>query len=150
MTQSRARPLAAHGLSFVLFSIGLVGLFVQAAHRRARRDVQLASFPGTIANAVSLTAHAGFGQLLFPYDDEAGMRRKLSGLRFRLDPRTGAIVAQDGAGDVDRNIEEANRSALLQRDVSLTGSGYEIEPLEPHRPLSSPYDEMKNPHDLEA
>jgi hypothetical protein len=30
---------------------------------------------------------------LAPYDDEHGLKEKLDGLRFRLDKRTGAIVA---------------------------------------------------------
>lgn len=30
-----------------------------------------------------------------PYDDTESMKRKLGGLRFRLDERTGAILAED-------------------------------------------------------
>ena len=42
-----------------------------------------------------MTAHSGFGELLYPYDDKATMRRKLANLRFSLDQRTGAIVADE-------------------------------------------------------
>jgi hypothetical protein len=89
------RPLAAHALSAILLGIALAGLYVHISHRRARRNLLLTTPPGSIASTVALTSRSGFGELLLPYDDEATIRRKLAGLRFHLDPRTGAILADD-------------------------------------------------------
>lgn len=61
----------------------------------------LAAPPGSIAAVVSLTSRSGFGDLLLPYDDEKTLERKLGGLRFRLDKRTGAIVADDDGTERD-------------------------------------------------
>jgi hypothetical protein len=55
----------------------------------------LTSRPGSIAAIVSLTARSGFGELLVPYDDDRSIAQKLEGLTFRIDRRTGAIVADD-------------------------------------------------------
>lgn len=45
-----------------------------------------------------MTSRSGFGELLLPYDDERRMRANLTGLKFGLDPRTGAIVAEEEPG----------------------------------------------------
>lgn len=47
-----------------------------------------------------MTARSGFGDLLLPYDNEAIMEKKLQGLWFRLDKRSGAIVADDAFTDL--------------------------------------------------
>ena len=94
------RPLAAHVLSAILLAIALAGLFVHISHRRARRNLWLTAPPGSIAATVALTSRSGFGELLLPYDDEATIRRKLTGRKFYLDQRTGAILADD---DWDEN-----------------------------------------------
>jgi hypothetical protein len=60
-----------------------------------RCNLHLTAAPGTIASAVALTSHSGFGELLYPYDDDETLRQKLAHLRFSLDPRTGAIVADE-------------------------------------------------------
>jgi hypothetical protein len=74
----------------------------------------LTSPPGTIASIVALTAHSGFGELLLPYDDTATMRRKLAGLRFRLDQRTGAIVAEEAnEGEYVRMGPDDTKMSLL-------------------------------------
>jgi len=45
-----------------------------------------------------MTSRSGFGELLLPYDDERRMRTNLTGLKFHLDPRTGAIIAEEEPG----------------------------------------------------
>ena len=66
-------------------------------HFRQRRDIDIPHPPGSIASAVALTSHSGFGELLAPYDNEAALSRALAPLRFCLDRRTGAIVVDDTA-----------------------------------------------------
>jgi hypothetical protein len=53
----------------------------------------LAAPPGSLASAIALTSRSGFGVRLVPYDDELALKEKLNDLRFRLDERTGAILA---------------------------------------------------------
>lgn len=82
-----------------MFVVGVV-------HRQIRRGVFLAAPPGSIASAVALTSHSGFGMFLVPYDTETGIATKLTPLRFRIDGRTGAIVATDAPGyDFSRGDE---------------------------------------------
>ncbi|KAJ7673447.1 hypothetical protein B0H17DRAFT_947234 [Mycena rosella] len=88
-------PLPAHILAFLLFASGFLGVFLQLINRRQRRNLFLATLPGTVAGALALTARSGFGDLLLPYDDVATIEKKFDGLRFRLDKRTGAIIADD-------------------------------------------------------
>lgn len=90
--------LPAHLLSSLMFLIGIAGLIVHLLHARSRRKLWLTSPPGSIASIVSLTSRSGYGELLLPYDDESRMRSRLSGLKFHLDQRTGAIVAEEGRG----------------------------------------------------
>ena len=78
--------------------VGIVGIVVHYLHRRTRRKLWLTSPPGSIASIVSLTSRSGFGELLLPYDDERRMQNNLAGLTFRLDQRTGAIVAEEDFG----------------------------------------------------
>lgn len=66
-------------------------------HFRRRRDIYIPHHPGTIGSVVALTSHSGFGELLMPHDNQEGLSRALAPLRFRLDPRTGAIVVDDAA-----------------------------------------------------
>ncbi|KAL0062545.1 hypothetical protein AAF712_010584 [Marasmius tenuissimus] len=88
-------PIPAHGMALNMVLIGLIGLAVQIVHRRQRKQLHLAAPPGTIASVMALSSHSGFGQLLMPYDSEEKMQNKLSGLRFQLDKRTGALIADD-------------------------------------------------------
>lgn len=82
-------------------------------HRHTRRNLWLTSPPGSIAAIVSLTSRSGFGELLVPYDDVKSMKEKLSGLRFRLDRRTGAILADDnGTGDLSMGPDDSMMSLL--------------------------------------
>jgi hypothetical protein len=75
--------------------VAFVGLVLHFLHFRQRRDIYLAHCPGSVASSVALTAHSGFGQLLLPYDDPAGLSRALAPFRFSLDRRTGAIIVDD-------------------------------------------------------
>lgn len=75
--------------------VGILGLVVQSLHRRQRLKLFFATPPGSIASTVALTSRSGFGVRLFPFDDETTIEKKLDGLRFSLDKRTGAIVAED-------------------------------------------------------
>jgi hypothetical protein len=70
---------------------------VHFMHFRQRRDISLAHPPGSIASAMALTSHSGFGELLMPYDNSPAFSRALASLRFCLDKRTGAIVVDDSA-----------------------------------------------------
>jgi len=90
-------PLAAHVLAAVCMGMASVVLVIHFMHFRQRRSVYLAHCPGSIASAVALTAHSGFGELMLPYDDEAALSRALAPLRFCLDRRTGAIVVDDSS-----------------------------------------------------
>ncbi|KAG7442199.1 uncharacterized protein BT62DRAFT_922821 [Guyanagaster necrorhizus] len=103
--------LPGHALALLLFVIGFIGTFLHIINRRQRRHLFIASPPGSIGGIVSMTSHSGFGQLLVPYDSEESIERKLKGLRFRLDKRTGAIVAEDD--DVGEYEADGDGVALL-------------------------------------
>ncbi|CAA7266310.1 unnamed protein product [Cyclocybe aegerita] len=91
-------PLPAHILACILIFTGIGGISIQVILRNKRKKLLLAAPPGSIAAVVALTARSGFGELLLPYDDELTLERKLDGLRFRLDRRTGAILAEEDDG----------------------------------------------------
>ncbi|KAI3611371.1 hypothetical protein WG66_002222 [Moniliophthora roreri] len=143
-------PIPGHVLALIMFMIGCIGIFLHIIHRRQRKGLFLASPPGTIAATMSITSHSGFGQLLMPYDKEEILRDKLSGLRFRLDRRTGALVADDAPvsfGTMKQNRDEAMMSLLggheksevgnsSSRAASEAASGY--PPWQPH--YKTPYD----------
>ncbi|KAF8131280.1 hypothetical protein K438DRAFT_1999034 [Mycena galopus ATCC 62051] len=115
-------PFPAHILSFLLFASGFVGVFLQLINRRQRRNLFLAAPPGSVATALALTSRSGFGDLLLPYDDVLTIEKKLDGLRFRLDKRTGAILADDYepmGDDATRGPDDAM--------MSLLGRGYNRE-----------------------
>ncbi|KAJ7087859.1 hypothetical protein C8R44DRAFT_29543 [Mycena epipterygia] len=90
--------LPAHALAAVLSLVGLSALFLHIVHSRQRRRFFLAASPGSIAHIISMTAHARFGEQLYPYDNDQTLTRKLAGLSFSLDPRTGAVVADRDVG----------------------------------------------------
>jgi len=92
--------LPAHALAIVMTLIGFLALFIHIVHSRHRRRFFLAASPGSIAHIISITAHARFGEKLYPYDDDETLARKLAGLSFSLDPRTGAVVADRDVGPV--------------------------------------------------
>ncbi|KAJ7262749.1 hypothetical protein B0H12DRAFT_1217525 [Mycena haematopus] len=112
-------PFPAHILAFLLFASGFVGVFLQLINRRQRRNLFLAAPPGTIAAALALTSRSGFGDLLLPYDSIATIEKKLDGLRFRLDKRTGAILADDYEPMGDDSARGPDDAMM-----SLLGHGY--------------------------
>ena len=93
---------------------GIIGIYLHIIHRRARKRLLIATPPGSIASVVALTSRSGFGELLLPYDDERTLETKLDGLRFRLDRRTGAILAEDWVGD--RSSEIASDPSFLEEE----------------------------------
>ncbi|KAJ6617982.1 hypothetical protein B0H10DRAFT_2031581 [Mycena sp. CBHHK59/15] len=119
-------PFPSHILAFLLFGTGFLGVFLHLINRRQRRNLFLATPPGTIAAATALTARSGFGELLLPYDDLPTIEKKLDGLRFRLDKRTGAIVADEyePAGDntLPRGPDDATVSLLGRREASQSST----------------------------
>lgn len=119
-------PFPGHSLAFLLFATGFLGLFLQLINRRQRRNLFMAAEPGTIAGALALTARSGFGDLLLPYDSREVMEKKLEGLRFRLDKRTGAILADDyeptGDDGSFRGPDDAMMSLLGKRDTMQSSS----------------------------
>ncbi|EIN06901.1 hypothetical protein PUNSTDRAFT_54242 [Punctularia strigosozonata HHB-11173 SS5] len=114
--------LAAHGLAAALGLIGIIGIVVHILHRRARMGLHLTAPPGSIAAIVSLTSRSGFGDLLLPYDDVDTIRHKLDGLRFRLDKRTGAIVAEEGDDDDDEAVGTRGRRKSGMPRLRTAGS----------------------------
>ncbi|KAG2354931.1 hypothetical protein BDR07DRAFT_1493874 [Suillus spraguei] len=99
--------LPAHLLSLLFICVGITSLIVHILHRRSRKNLWLTSPPGSIAAIVSLTSRSGFGDLLLPYDDVPRMKSNLAGLTFRLDKRTGAIVAEEDSGMVNTSDNTA-------------------------------------------
>jgi hypothetical protein len=127
--------------------MAVVGIIINFLHQRSRRELWLAAPPGSIAAIVSLTSRSGFGDLLVPYDDERSMKRKLAGLKFRLDGRTGAILADDdGASDLISGSDGAMMSLLGRKREPETIGDPEYAPssslANPYRlePLRTPYD----------
>lgn len=146
-------PLAGHALAFVLFLVGLTGLFIHLLSRRARRQVWLTSPPGSIAAIVSLTSRSGFGELLLPYDDEKTIEKKLSEFRFRLDRRTGAILAEDPQEGM--NIGMGSKGGRDDAMMSLLGKGptseHSLSSTNYARQAASGYPpwQFKTPYDVE-
>ncbi|KAK0447415.1 uncharacterized protein EV420DRAFT_1276276 [Desarmillaria tabescens] len=145
--------LPGHVLALLLFVIGFIGTFLHIINRRQRRHLFIASPPGSIGGIVSMTSHSGFGQLLVPYDSEESIERKLTGLRFRLDKRTGAIVAEDD----DTGDYEADEDGVALLGVSKGHSRNSSLPMSPpsqgatsgypswkgsSKPLRTPYDPL--------
>ena len=95
MIGTRSSPLPAHILAITLILTGSLGIFLQIIGWRTRKQLLLAAPPGSIASSMALTSRSGFGMRLAPYDDELTLEEKLDGLRFRLDKRTGDILAED-------------------------------------------------------
>ncbi|KAJ3743101.1 hypothetical protein DFH05DRAFT_1286624 [Lentinula detonsa] len=122
-------PLPGHALALFLFFIGFAGVFLHIISRRQRRGLYLSTPPGTIAATIAMSAHSGFGELLMPFDDEKTLERKLSDLRFSIDERTGAIVANPASISTDskRMSKKADQEEALQ---SLLGSEYKRPPSE--------------------
>lgn len=98
--------------------IGLTGLVIHFFNFRQRRELLLAAPPGSIASITALTARSGFGELILPYDDEATLEKKLDGIKFRLDERTGAIVADESEGVPWMDRDDAMDSLLGKQKLN--------------------------------
>ncbi|PSR77044.1 hypothetical protein PHLCEN_2v8098 [Hermanssonia centrifuga] len=153
---------ASQALALLLIGVGLVGIVTHLLHRRQRRNLYLTSAPGTIATIIALSSHSGFGELLYPYDNKKAILEKFANLRFSLDRRTGAIVADEyeydeGVGadrsgrtsDAGMDDEEKVEMHRMDTMASLTGDGKnrvgekQVEGVEPKRqvdPLAFPYE----------
>jgi hypothetical protein len=119
-------PLPSAILSCCLILSGFIGLVVQIINYRQRKQLLLTTGPGIIASITALTARSGFGDLLLPYDNTKELEKKLRGIRFRLDKRTGAIVADEvgeGAEGIVLGRNEAFRALLGQRDERFNQHG---------------------------
>ncbi|TDL20471.1 hypothetical protein BD410DRAFT_872067 [Rickenella mellea] len=111
--------LAAYGLSTILITVGIMGLSLVTWFRHERKRIYLHAFPGSIAAALALTSRSGFGELLVPYDTRWTMKTKLDGLRFSLDSRTGAIIADD---DVK---EDRETTVLGSKELTIPLLGHD-------------------------
>lgn len=141
------RPLPSHVLAVIFLLTGAVGTVVHIIHRTMRRGIYLTAPPGSIAAIVSLTSHSGFGDDLLPYDDQETITGKLHGLRFRLDDRTGAIVADET--EEDGAFQSSGEDAKLR----LLGPGHRRISTAPHglpdlpfEPLRDPFESHHDPH----
>ncbi|KAL0576640.1 hypothetical protein V5O48_005340 [Marasmius crinis-equi] len=116
--------IPGHGMALNMVIIGVIGLIVQLVHRQQRKRLFLAAPPGTIASVMALSSHSGFGQLLMPYDNEENFAHKLSGLRFRLDRRTGALVADEHMPSMAKMKKERDEAlqTLLGEHKNAEGS----------------------------
>ncbi|KAF7416233.1 hypothetical protein PC9H_002498 [Pleurotus ostreatus] len=118
-------PLPGHALAILIFMVGFVGVVIHILGRRARRNLILCAPPGSIAAVMALTSRSGFGELLLPYDDEKTLEKKLSGLTYKMDRRTGAIVADEkgfyefGGGSMGR--DDAMMSLMGQTHDRVSG-----------------------------
>jgi hypothetical protein len=116
------RPLSAHALAAICLLAANILFFLHLWHFRERRDINLAHPPGSIASAVALTSHSGFGELLMPYDNLSALERALAPLRFGLDRRTGAIVVDDteivDAGESPAQADKDETMMTLMGNVS--------------------------------
>ncbi|KAF5392076.1 hypothetical protein D9757_003317 [Collybiopsis confluens] len=127
--------LPGHALALLLFFIGFVGIFLHIINRRQRRGLYLSTPPGTIAATVAMTSHSGFGELLWPSDDEKLLETKLSGLRFGIDRQTGAIVASPAPrmADDGQVLVGETRMGMARPPFSAGSSSYEMK----FRPFST-------------
>ena len=168
MLTPRHSPLAAHSLAIVLILVGLIGATLVLIHRHQRRNHHLVVHPGTIAGVVALTSHSGFGELLYPYDNADAMRRKLGHLRFSLDRRTGAVIADEygylgdhdndsagesetekertleggeGSGSVEKlevDVEKAESEGLMEKERAMKRSSFPVDIPYEHEPFVPP------------
>jgi hypothetical protein len=109
-------PAPAHSLALLLLVTGIMTAVLHMQHRRARARLYLAHCPGSIASTVALTGRSGFGHLLVPYETDASLKAKLAPLRFRLDERTGAVLADsdDSYAPAQRSREKPPASPLAK------------------------------------
>lgn len=111
----------------------------------------LAAPPGSIASITALTARSGFGELILPYDNALELERKLEGIKFRLDKRTGAIVADEveegvpgmGRDDAMLSLLGQHSERLTQRSTS-SQAAYQSAVGYPPWVYKNPYDKLSD------
>jgi hypothetical protein len=124
-----------------MFLMGAGGAIFHFISRRERRKLLLATRPGSIAAIVALTSRSGWGELLLPYDDEDSMTEKLDKLRFGLDARTGAIVAEDA----ELNRQDEVKLVLL--DEASMSRQLSVSPPASDATANSDVPQLYNPYD---
>jgi hypothetical protein len=148
-TISPYSPLPGHALAIFSFLIGIAGIFVHSINYRERRSLILTAPPGSIASITALTARSGFGELLLPYDNELQLEKKLQGIKFRLDSRTGAIVADEvsegvpgmGRDDAMLSLLGKHNERLSQHSTS-SQAAYQSAVGYPPWVYKTPYDRL--------
>lgn len=108
-------PLACHGLAVVLILTALMLVYANWRHHGTRNRIYLATPPGTIASAITLTSNSRWTTLIGPADDEASVVRKLRGLSFRLDPISHHIIVDGEPLGQPRTVLPANAPILDPR-----------------------------------
>lgn len=82
---------AVHALAVLCIISGLALAFVFYVHSKQRRDLHLADRPTTLGVVGALLSRSRVAELLDPRDTNEEIEKKLAGLRFGIDPATGAI-----------------------------------------------------------
>ncbi|KAF8530066.1 hypothetical protein BU17DRAFT_78609 [Hysterangium stoloniferum] len=122
-------PRNAHSLAGLLISVAIIGGILHLIHRRQRKNLYLASQPGSVAHYMSILSEAQRASdrsqepdvgNVGPFDDNKAMRKKLDGMRFMIDPHGGGVVALLPG-------ETAPRPAKRERDRASKVSAYEME-----------------------
>jgi uncharacterized membrane protein len=108
----------AHVLAALLAITSIMTTILHVKHRRARKNLFLTHCPGSIASTVAMTGRSGFGEILVPYDTQETIKEKLGPLRFRLDARTGAILADSDDAYEPRNGKRGSKAPLPSSTVS--------------------------------
>ncbi|KAF9039631.1 hypothetical protein BDZ89DRAFT_1129244 [Hymenopellis radicata] len=151
--------LPGHTLAILMFLVGLIGTFLHIISRRQRRQLFLSCPPGTIGSIIAMTSHSGFGQLLVPYDTHESIEKKLDGLRFRLDQRTGAIVAddeEDVAADgrdaalqslLGRKNQRSSKDVMRMSSLSVSSSQTAYQAATGYPPWRGPASPLRTPYD---
>jgi len=85
-------PVAAHILAATFAILAICGCVLAVGFNRARRNLNLAHEPGTIASAASIAGSSEVAVILEGTDDEATIKHLLMQHLYRIDPQTGRIV----------------------------------------------------------
>lgn len=123
--------------------VAVLGTFVHIKDRQQRRQVYLASLPGSMAHYMSVLSHiqsasmipvqddrddvtiTGDAELVGPLDTEKVMEEKLRGIRFMLDRSSGCVVAV--VPDGGRVNSQYRRSLRRGGGSDEQGGDYELD-----------------------
>jgi hypothetical protein len=119
-------PRNAHCLAGLLIAVAILGAILHYIHWRSRKNLYLASQPGSVAHYMSILSEAQRVSLqepqqghIGPLDDDKTMLQKLRGTRFMLDPNGGLVAVPSG--------ETAPRLPKRESNRFSKGSVYEME-----------------------